>query len=215
MPITLVLAGSQEDRTLLRRVLDPTMPDARIDLGTDGHRALELVERTKPDAVVFDPAVPGLTGPVLVGRLFASAPQSPIICWTANPDVDSASELFRAGAAAYLLKLDDPAELARDLRAVLGGGVVIAPRVAAGLAARFTQAIHREVELTRALVETTRQLHENASSKDAFIANVNYELRTPVTIVKGIAHLLKSRDLTDEEHDRFVERMDAAVQELT
>ena len=157
----------------------------------------------------------GLSGFELVSRLKEAASSSPVLCWTSRGDVEEATELLRAGASAYLLKDDGPTELVRQIPSVLEGGLVIAPKVATGLAARFTHSIHRESELTRALAETTMQLQEIASSKDAFMANVNHELRTPVTIVKGIAHLLKSGRLSEEDQEQFVKRMDIAVEKLT
>jgi signal transduction histidine kinase len=98
---------------------------------------------------------------------------------------------------------------------VLDGGMVIAPKVAAQLMPRFAHAIQRESDLTRALGETTMRLQEVVGTKDQFIANVNHELRTPVTIVKGIAHLLKSGRLTEDDQEQFLNRMDAALEKLT
>src|SRR5437763_4172251 len=188
MPISLVVAGSTEDGAALENALVPDTAVGRVDLATDAYRAIELAMRNRPDLVVVDPAVPGLPAAELVARLKERLPGSPVVCWTAEPDVDQASELLRAGAAAYLVKQDGPADLIRHIPALLDGGFVIAPKVAAGLAVRFAEAIHREVELTRSLDEASAQLQAIASAKEAFMANVNHEIRTPVTIVKGIAH---------------------------
>ena len=215
MAIKLLVAGSLEDHAVLKYAFASTMPDASIEVGSDGYRAVELVQRLHPDLVVVDPALPGeLTGTELVAQLKAAG-TAPVICWTARPDVDEATEFLRAGASGYLLKDDGPKDLVRQVPSILEGGLVIAPKVATELAARFTHSIHRESELTQALAETTTQLQEVASSKDEFMANVNHELRTPVTIVKGIAHLLKSGQLSDEDQEQFVKRMDAAVEKLT
>jgi signal transduction histidine kinase len=216
MGIKVVVAGSLEDHAVLQYALATSMPDSQIEVGTDGYRAVELARRAHPDLIVADPAVRGgLSGFELISKLKEAAPSSPVLCWTARGDVDEATELLRAGASAYLLKDDGPTDLVRQIPAVLEGGLVIAPKVATGLAAKFTHSIHRESELTRALAETTMQLQEIASSKEAFMANVNHELRTPVTIVKGIAHLLKSGQLSQEDQEQFVKRMDVAVEKLT
>src|SRR5437588_2964985 len=215
MGIKLVVAGSLEDHAVLKYALSSMMPDALVEVGGDGYRALELAHRTHPDIVVIDPAVPELGGADLVSRLREAVPDSAVMCWTGHADVDEATDLLRAGASAYLLKEDGPKELVRQIPAVLEGGRVISPRVASQLTDRFTHSINRENELTRALADATMQLQEVASSKDVFMANVNHELRTPVTIVKGIGHLLKSGRLSEEEQDQFVKRMDAAVSKLT
>ena len=98
--------------------------------------------------------------------------------------------------------------LLEHLPAVVEGGVVIAPMVAAGLAERFTESIHHQAELSRALEQSTKRLQAIESAKEAFIANVNRELRTPLTIVRGIAHLLKNGTLSEEDESQFVERIE-------
>src|SRR2546423_47885 len=199
MPLTLVFAGSAEDGAVLEQALASAMTDTRIHVAIDAYHAIELAQRIRPEAMVIDPAVPGLTPLELLSRLKETVPGSPVLCWTARPDVDEASELLRAGAGAYLLKQDGPADLLEHLAAVVEGGVVIAPMVAAGLAERFTESIHHQAELSRALEQSTKRLQAIESAKEAFIANVNRELRTPLTIVRGIAHLLKNGTLSEED----------------
>ena len=215
MAVKIVVGGSDEDHAVVKYALSSTLPDAVVEMAADGFRALELTRRTRPDIVVLDPSISTISAPQLVARLREEAPSTRVVCWTAHGDADEASELFLAGAAGYLLKDDGPVELVRQLPAVLDGGVLIAPRVAAELLPRFAHAINRESELTRALAEATMQLQESAGTKDEFMANVNHELRTPVTIVKGIAHLLKSGRLSEDDQEQFVKRMDAAVDKLT
>jgi signal transduction histidine kinase len=215
MGIKVVVGGSLEDHALVRYALSSGMLGAALEAGTDGFRTVELTARVRPDVVVIDPALPSISGPPLVARLREQSPQSAVLCWTARPDVDEAVDLFLAGAAGYLLKEDGPADLVDRITAVLEGGAVIAPRVATHLIPKFTRAIQRESDLTRTLAETTMQLQEVAGTKDQFIANVNHELRTPVTIAKGITHLLKGGRLTPDEQGQFLARMDAALEKLT
>ena len=215
MATKILVGGSLEDHAVVKYALSSTMPDAVVEVAADGFRTLELARRTRPDLVVLDPAVSPISGPQLVARLREEAPATVVVCWTAEGDVEEATELLLAGSAGYLLKENVPGDLVRHLTAALDGGVVIAPPVAAELLPRFAQAVVREAELTRALAETTMQLQEIAGTKDEIMANVNHELRTPVTIVKGIAHLLKSGRLSEDDQELFVKRMDAAVDKLT
>jgi signal transduction histidine kinase len=215
MAMRVVVGGSEEDRAVVQYALSTGTVDGKVEWGHDGFRVLELTDRTHPDVVVLDPDMPSVAGPELVARLRDRSPESAVVCWTGRPSVEEAVELLLAGASGYLLKEDGPGELVRQLDAVLDGGTVIAPRVATELMPRFAHAIQRETDLTRALAETTLQLQEIAGTKDQFIANVNHELRTPVTIVKGIAHLLKSGRLSEDDRKQFLIRMDAAVDKLT
>jgi signal transduction histidine kinase len=215
MGIRLVIAGTLEDHAVLKYSLASVAADAEVEVGSDGYRAVELARRIHATVVIVDPMVPGLSGPELVAKLRETVPEAAVICWTAQADVEEAVELLRAGACAYLLKEDGPTEVVRHIPSLLEGGLVIAPSVAAGVAERFTHSIQREGQLAKALAETTMQLQEVANTKEKFVANVNHELRTPVTIVKGIAHLLKSGQLSPEDEDQFVQRMDQAVDRLT
>src|SRR3954468_17198290 len=104
MAIKLLVAGSLEDHAVLKYAFASTTPDASIEVGSDGYRAVELVHRLPPDLIVVDPGLPGeLTGTELVSQLKAAG-TAPVVCWTARPDVDEATELLRAGATGYLLK---------------------------------------------------------------------------------------------------------------
>src|SRR5437867_10942343 len=104
MGIKMVVAGSLEDHAVLKYALSSMMPDAQVEAGTDGYRALELALRTHPDLIVVDPTVPEISGPELIAKLREAAPDAAIVCWTGHADVDQATELLRAGASGYLLK---------------------------------------------------------------------------------------------------------------
>jgi signal transduction histidine kinase len=215
MAVTMLLSGTPPDVAVLEHALSRTGWDAVTEASTDGYHSVELAVRARPDVIVTDPAMPRLWGRDLIQRLKAVAPSTPIVCWSGSPAPEDAAEMIRAGASGYLLKEDGPAEVIRSLAAVLDGGSVVSPRIAAQLFHRFAEGLHRERELGRALADATMKVQEVTHAKAEFLANVSHELRTPVTIVKGIAHLLRDDRLSPEDEGEFLSKMDNAIDRLT
>ncbi|MEA2187881.1 MAG: hypothetical protein QOK16_2892 [Solirubrobacteraceae bacterium] len=99
----------------------------------DGEEALAAVAALEPDVVLMDLVMPRLDGVAAIERLRALAPATRAIVLTSFLDEDKVLPAVRAGAAGYLLKDVDPAELVRAIRMVDGGEALLHPAVAARL----------------------------------------------------------------------------------
>lgn len=97
----------------------------------DGEQALAAVAALLPDVVLMDLVMPRLDGVAAIERLRALAPATRAIVLTSFLDEDKVLPAVRAGAAGYLLKDVDPAELVRAIRMVDGGEALLHPAVAA------------------------------------------------------------------------------------
>jgi DNA-binding NarL/FixJ family response regulator len=97
----------------------------------DGERALEAVAALAPDVVLMDLVMPRLGGVAAIERLRALGSTARIIVLTSFLDEDKVLPAVRAGAAGYLLKDVEPAELVRAIRTVDGGEALLHPAVAA------------------------------------------------------------------------------------
>ncbi|MEA2244710.1 MAG: hypothetical protein QOD24_4266 [Solirubrobacteraceae bacterium] len=97
----------------------------------DGERALEAVAALAPDIVLMDLVMPGLGGVAAIERLRALGSPARVIVLTSFLDEDKVLPAVRAGAAGYLLKDVEPAELVRAIRTVDGGEALLHPAVAA------------------------------------------------------------------------------------
>jgi DNA-binding NarL/FixJ family response regulator len=114
-----------DDHKLVRagiRALLQTVADVEIVAeAADGQEALRLIEAHRPDLALMDITMPGLNGldaTVRIGRAF---PQTRVVVLSMNADEDSVLKALRAGAAGYLVKTADPAELGMAIRAVAHG----------------------------------------------------------------------------------------------
>ena len=82
----------------------------------DGEEAVELAERLEPDVILMDLVMPRLDGVGAMRQLRERVPGVRVIVLTSFLDDDRLLPAIQAGAAGYLLKNVEPAELARAVR---------------------------------------------------------------------------------------------------
>jgi two-component system nitrogen regulation response regulator GlnG len=77
---------------------------------------VELLDRKRPDVIVTDIRMPGMSGLDLLASINSKAPEIPVIVMTAHTDLDSAVSSYEKGAFEYLPKpfdVDDAVSLIR------------------------------------------------------------------------------------------------------
>ena len=99
----------------------------------DGAEAVAAVERLEPDIVLMDLVMPEVDGIDAIRRIREQRPQTRVLALTSFVDDDKVFPALRAGAAGYLLKDVQPAELVRAIHAVHAGEALLHPTVAARL----------------------------------------------------------------------------------
>jgi two-component system, NarL family, response regulator LiaR len=104
-----------------------------IGEAADGREAVELAERVEPDVVLMDLVMPRMDGVQAMRALRDRTPGARVIVLTSFLEDERLLPAIRAGAAGYLLKNVEPAELARAVRAGHAGEALIDPAVAARL----------------------------------------------------------------------------------
>ncbi|MGH3935225.1 MAG: response regulator [Pseudonocardiaceae bacterium] len=138
--IRLLLVDDHEMvRTGLRTFLELQEDMEVVGEASNGEQALALVAATRPDIVLLDLVLPGLSGVETARRLRDTHPDVKVVVLTSFSGQDSVLPAVRAGVAGYLLKDVGPAELASALRSVHHGGAPLHPRVAATVMHSVTQ----------------------------------------------------------------------------
>jgi DNA-binding NarL/FixJ family response regulator len=123
-----------EDQTLMRQGLRTILdlePGLRV-LGqaSDGEEGVRQALEMRPDVILMDVQMPGLTGVEATARICRDWPEARIIILTTFDRDDYVYQGVRAGALGYLLK-DTPAErLVSTIRRVHSGEVFIQPEIA-------------------------------------------------------------------------------------
>jgi len=138
--IRVALADDQE----LVRAGFAALLDAEDDIevvaeAADGQQAVRVAVRHAPDVLLMDIRMPGLDGIEATRRIAASPDLGHVhvvILTTFELD-EYVFEGLRAGAAGFLVKDTDAAELIRAVRVVAGGDALLSPTVTRRLIAEF------------------------------------------------------------------------------
>ena len=94
-----------------------------------GSEAIEAIAAFKPDAVVLDISIPGLSGLEVAQRLKTIHSHTRIVFLTVHADPDYVKEAFAAGANGYVLKSDLLADLPKALKQAFAGDHFISPSI--------------------------------------------------------------------------------------
>jgi DNA-binding NarL/FixJ family response regulator len=100
----------------------------------------------KPNVILTDINLPGITGIELVRRLKPQLPNTQFVMLTVYEDADHIFEALAAGATGYLLKQTRKDELIRALNEVNGGGSPMSSNIARKVVQSFQPKISSEAE---------------------------------------------------------------------
>ena len=164
----------------------------------DGDEALELASELEPDVILMDLVMPRLDGVSAMRQLRergGRGSKSRVIVLTSFLEDERLLPALEAGAAGYLLKNSQPAELARAVRAAHAGDAVIDPTVAARL-------VHALADRPRAgaLDELTTREREVLALIAQGRSNKRIALELGIsekTVKTHVGHVLAKLDVTD------------------
>jgi two-component system, OmpR family, response regulator MprA len=110
-----------DDDASIRRMLERTLTAEGYEVTAvaDGGAALAGVERSMPDLIVLDVAMPGVDGLAVTRRLRGKGLAVPILLLTARDALEDRVAGLDAGADDYLLKPFEARELSARIRALL------------------------------------------------------------------------------------------------
>lgn len=135
-PLRVVIADDQASVREGLVLLLGLLPGIEVTAAAaDGQQALDLVAEHHPDAILLDLHMPVIDGIQATRTLTAEHPEVAIVILTTYADDTSVMSALRAGARSYLTKDADRTDIARALRAAVGGLTVFDPRVHATLLA--------------------------------------------------------------------------------
>ncbi|MGH2449672.1 MAG: response regulator [Candidatus Limnocylindria bacterium] len=144
--IRVVLADNSRLTTLGITQVIQREPDMEIvAVASDGEDAIAKTTELEPDVLVIEAELPRLSGLKATQRIRRELPHVGVIVLTAEDEEQTLFEAIRAGAAAYLKKDCEPAELIDTIRKVRSGTFVInekifsRPAVASKVLAEFRE----------------------------------------------------------------------------
>jgi two-component system response regulator NreC len=124
--IRLLLVDDHEVvRSGLRMLLENEADLVIVGEASNGHEALELVEKLNPDVVIMDITLPDISGIDATRHIKESHPDVAVVALTIHEDQQYFFEMLQAGASAYVPKRAAPDDLITAIRAAHRGEMYI------------------------------------------------------------------------------------------
>lgn len=106
-----------------------------IGEAADGLEGLKRAKQLRPDIVLLDLDMPGISGRETLKMLLEELPQVQVLMLTVSENADDLLECLKAGARGYLLKNIETDYLVDSIRRAARGEAVVAPRMTGKLIA--------------------------------------------------------------------------------
>jgi len=182
-PIKVVLV---DDHDIVREGLVSLLSTARdlrvVGSLASGAEAIAFCKDNEVDVVLLDLNMPVMDGLQCLVALRAANPERRVIMLTSENGDDAVFRALKSGAAGYLLKRCQPAELFQAVRDAVGAGVTLSPEVNAALAERsFKESLtHREIAILEHIAqgESNRLIGEALSLTEGTVKNYVAEILT-------------------------------------
>jgi DNA-binding NarL/FixJ family response regulator len=122
-----------DDHSLVRRGFRRLLEDARditvVGEASDGAEAIRLAEQLRPQVIVMDCALPGMSGLDATRRILQKLPDTAILMLSMHSEDTWVHQAMDAGARGYILKSAVDMELVTAIRRVVAGEVVLDPQL--------------------------------------------------------------------------------------
>jgi NarL family two-component system response regulator LiaR len=136
--ITVVLV---DDLPLIRAALTETLTSGGVQVigeASNGEDAIELVLEQRPDVVLIDVRLPGISGIETIAQLGLLAPNSRTLV-LARTEHNRVVEAIIAGASGYIVKTAPPKAIIAAVKATAAGESVLSPQIAGKLLQRIRE----------------------------------------------------------------------------
>jgi DNA-binding NarL/FixJ family response regulator len=169
-----------DDHAMIAEGLGRLIADVADLVGqaNDGPQLVAEARRLRPDIIVTDVAMPGLSGIDAMRRLKTEGSTARFIFLTIHAEARLAAEAMRSGASGYLLKRAAGDELLDAIHAVVNGRTYVTPLITGDLLQQLTSpALDAERELTPRQRDVLRLVAQGKRMKE-IAAELDLSVRT-------------------------------------
>jgi DNA-binding NarL/FixJ family response regulator len=182
-------------RAGIRSLLNAMAQVEVVAEAASGEEAIELASTSRPDVVLMDIAMKGITGLEAAARMRERMPEVRVVILSMHSGEEYVLQALRAGAAGYLLKDAATGELELALRSVMRGESWLSPAVSRQVVEGYVRSGESAPEaLTARQREVLRLVAGGKSTKEiAFLLNLS--VKTVETHRAQIMERLNIRDV--------------------
>jgi DNA-binding NarL/FixJ family response regulator len=176
-----------DDHTVVRQGLRALLKSEEdievIGEAENGRQAVAMAQKTPPEVVVMDVAMPLLNGLEATRQILRSVPSAKILVLTSYGDDECVEQLMHAGAAGYLIKQTAANDLLKAIREVYRGNAFFSPSIAKRLRDHCREAFStgqspkKSGELTTREAEVLQLIAEGFSNKQ-IAAELSISIKT-------------------------------------
>ncbi len=194
-----------DDHALMREGLRQLLSleaDLRVvDEAVNGFEAVQKVRRLQPDVVLMDISMPMIDGIAVTQQITREFPSIAVIMLTMHRQDQQVLQAITSGARGYLLKTASSQELARTIRQVHAGEVLIEPELTGAIVSEFRRISHLSAqgssltELAEKEIDILRCVAMGLSNKE-IAEQLAYSEKTVKNYLSVIFQKLGIRDRT-------------------
>ena len=144
-----MVEGNRRVRDIFQEFINQSERYQCIKTFSDAESALEELPRLKPDLVLMNVRLPGMSGIECIKALKKMMPALTIVILTASDEDEFLFDSLKAGANGYLLQRTPGPKLLEALQEACFGGLPLAPHMAAKVGEYFKQLANTDVDLER------------------------------------------------------------------
>ena len=179
-----------------------------------GAEALGLVRSLTPDVVLMDVRMPTMDGIEATRLLKADFPDLGVVALSGHEDQEIVRGMLVAGASGYVLKDSDGDEILTAVTRAAEGGALLSSQVTPRVIEELTEALERERRRIQDLEAAQAALVERSARRQQLVARLSHELRTPVTVILGVAQTLAEVESSPEQEEELLSRLVTRARDL-
>ncbi len=172
MPTVLIVDDAELFRAALRAAFTQEGFEV-VGAAADAMAAIDMARSLRPDLVMLDLLMPGMSGLEVVGAIVKASPKSRVVLLTSSESAEDLLAAVKGGASGYLTKDTPLPRLVAAMNDVLEGGAAVSPAMGGKLFGALRDLLRhngahmgRTPELTGRELEVLAMIAEGMTSRE-------------------------------------------------